>query len=261
VSRRPVHPGVWTDRPPVSARCRAVRAALGPEVARCGGLPSVGRGGSTCRRGPRAAWSPAGIGPDGKRWYDVGHGWLARESAVAQGCRLAAGRVGEHGESRCPSALQGVLCRWPAWCLTMGPGPGGLTTLSGRWARGGPMSSSSEGPTWFGGEQPAAAARPRQVRSAVRQLLRGPWPGRTVVGATGFEPVTSSVSDPTRPAGHVRRTVRNRKDHWKAAGERSCQRPSPPRIRHASQAAVLIPTAGDCCPSAAPAVGAAATSE
>jgi len=37
------------------------------------GRPSVGRSGSTCRRGPRAAWSPAGIGPDGKRWYDVGH--------------------------------------------------------------------------------------------------------------------------------------------------------------------------------------------
>jgi hypothetical protein len=38
----------------------------------------AGRRGSTCPRGPRAAWTPACIGPEGKRWCGVGRGWLAR---------------------------------------------------------------------------------------------------------------------------------------------------------------------------------------
>jgi hypothetical protein len=45
---------------------RAVRTALDPGMARCSGPSPLAAMGSTCRRGPRAAWSPARIGPDGK---------------------------------------------------------------------------------------------------------------------------------------------------------------------------------------------------
>jgi hypothetical protein len=93
------------------------------------GRPSVGRSGSTCRRGPRAAWSPAGIGPNGKRWCDVGRPWLARGSTVAQVRRLA-----------------GFPAAAPLGHLTMGLDREVVTTLSGRWAGGGPVSSSSGGP-------------------------------------------------------------------------------------------------------------------
>jgi hypothetical protein len=99
-----------------------------------GGRPSVS--GSTCRRGRRAAWSPAGIGPDGKQWYDVGRPWLARGSTVAQVRRLAGlpaparvlvqARVpaggGEHGTEqvltgpgRASWALSSAWCRPWAW--------------------------------------------------------------------------------------------------------------------------------------------------
>ena len=40
-------------------------------------------------------------------------------------------------------------------------------------------------------------------------------------------------------------------DHEEAAGERRCQRPAAPTIRHHSPTVVLIPTAVACCPSAA----------
>jgi hypothetical protein len=43
-----------------------------------------------------------------------------------------------------------------------------VTTLGGRCAGGGPVSSGAGGPIRFSGEQTAAAARPRYVRSAVR---------------------------------------------------------------------------------------------
>jgi hypothetical protein len=65
-------------------------------------------------------------------------------------------------------APQGVLGRWPAWCPTMGVDREVVSTLRGRWAGGGPVSSNSGGLTRSGGEQPAAAARPRQMRRAVR---------------------------------------------------------------------------------------------
>jgi hypothetical protein len=121
------------------------------------GRPSVGRSGSTCRRGPWAAWSPAGIGPNGKRWCDVGRPWLARGSTVAQVRRL--GR------------LPGCGAAWPP---DHGPGPRGGDHAE--WSVGWWWSRVVQlrRPTWFGGEQPAAAARPRRMRSAVRQVLRGP---------------------------------------------------------------------------------------
>jgi hypothetical protein len=43
-----------------------------------------------------------------------------------------------------------------------------VSTLGGRCAGGGPVSSGAGGPIRFSGEQTAAAARPRSVRSAVR---------------------------------------------------------------------------------------------
>ena len=53
-----------------------------------------------------------------------------------------------------------------------------VTTLGGRWAGGGAVASSSEGPLGSVGEQPAAAARPQRmpqrIRSAVRSVLTGP---------------------------------------------------------------------------------------
>jgi hypothetical protein len=191
------HPGVRKDRPPVSAALppRCPRRA-GPGVAVGRAVP-VGRSGSTRRRGPRAAWSPACIGPDGKGMRGVGRAWLPRGSTVAPrpplgrrpGCGAASppgdtgagpgpgrrpGGRGAWGRSRYSPAPQGVLGRSPAWCSTMGPDQEMVTTLCGRWASGGPVSSSSGGPTRFGGERPAAAARPRAVKSAVRQVLTGP---------------------------------------------------------------------------------------
>jgi hypothetical protein len=89
-------------------------------------------------RGPRAAWSPARIGPGGKRWWGVGRGWLTRGLTVAQGrasrlrrrlaagptralvqARVPAGWRGSMGQSRCSPAPQGVLGGSPAWCPTM----------------------------------------------------------------------------------------------------------------------------------------------
>jgi hypothetical protein len=58
--------------------------------------------------------------------------------------------------------------------------------------------------------------------------------------------VTSSVSDPTSLYA-----PETGKDHHKVAGERRCQCPSYPTIRHGSPRVVLIPTVAGCCPSAA----------
>jgi len=113
--------------------------------------------GSTCRRGRWAAWSPAGIGPDGKgmvrRWP-----WLAgTRSTAAQGRRLAgvpaaappwprradmgAGAragvpagAGSPGQGSCSPAPQGVLGRSPAWWPAMGLDQEVVTTMGGRWA-------------------------------------------------------------------------------------------------------------------------------
>jgi hypothetical protein len=178
VSRHPVHQvsgRTGLRCPRRGRRLSAPRWALG-WLGVAGGRPGRGQW-STWRRGRWAAGSPACTGPDGKRWYDVGHGWLARGSTVAQGRRLAVGPGrpgGEHG--RGADAHRPYRVSWgrsSVWCLTMGLDRKVVTTLSGRRASGGPVLSSSGGPLGSVGEQPAAAARPRQMRSAVGQVLRG----------------------------------------------------------------------------------------
>jgi hypothetical protein len=180
-----------------ASRCPAgqalVSAALpppwphaGPRVARWRAAPA-GRSGSTCRRGPRAAWLPACIGPDGKgmvrRWP-----WLACTRVdAAQGRRLA-------GRSGCGAALAqradtgagpGPGCRpggGEHGTEQVPTGPRRASWWAGRrrgarpWAwtkrcdhaewslgEGGPVASSSGGPTRFGGGaacgRAAAAAR------------------------------------------------------------------------------------------------------
>jgi hypothetical protein len=176
---------------------RVIRTALDPGMARCGGPSPLGAMGSRCRRGPRAAWSPARMGPDGKGWCWVGRGWLARGSPADLGRRIARrpqaaappGRLADKGAGPAPG------CRSVGWGAREHPGahqsPAGaswagcrrgarpwagqevVTTLRGRWAGDGPGSSVPEDPSGSTREQTAAAARPRHVRSAVRQALTG----------------------------------------------------------------------------------------
>ena len=63
-----------------------------------------------------------------------------------------------------------------------------VTTLRGRWARGGPVSSSSGGPNRFGGEQPAAAARPRRRCRHRGAVLGGRASAGTVTWARSGPP-------------------------------------------------------------------------
>jgi hypothetical protein len=174
---------------------RAVRAALDLEWLGAAGRPRVGRSGSTCRRGPRAAWSPAGIGPDGKGWCGVGRAgshegrpspraaaWLAsrlRRRLTAGPTRrwsgAGAGRV--VGEPGMEQVLTGP--RRASWAghrrgADHGPGPGGGDHPAWSLGEGWPRSSSSGRPTRFGGEQLAAAARPRRMRRAVCWVLADP---------------------------------------------------------------------------------------
>ena len=147
--------------------------------------------GSTCRRGRWAAWSPAGIGPDGKgmvrRWP-----WLAgTRSTAAQGRRLAgvpaaappwprradmgagarAGVPAGGGEPGTEQVLTGPAGR-PGQVAALvpghGPGPRGGDHAGWSLGEGGPWRSAPEGPLGSVGEQPAAAPRPQRVRSAVR---------------------------------------------------------------------------------------------
>jgi hypothetical protein len=191
-------PGVWTDRPAVSAALPpGCPRRAGPGVARCGGPPPVGRSGSRCRRGRRAAWSPACIGPDGKgrvrRWP-----WLAGTRVDRSpgpplgrrpGCgavlapagrhgrwsraRVPAGCGGEHGTEQVLTGPAGRRGRSRRRGAGHGPGPAAGDHAGWSLGEGGPVASSCGGSTRFGGEQPAAAARPRHVRSAVRQALTG----------------------------------------------------------------------------------------
>jgi len=176
-------PGVRCIR--VSGRTRSGVRRAGPRVARCGGPPRPGAAGRRAR-GPRAAWSPACISPDGKgmvrRWP-----CLARMRVdVAQGRRLAgvpaaappwpqradpgagpgqgAGRVaGEHGTEQ---VLTGPAGR-PGQVAGVVPdhelGPGGGDHAAWSLGEGGSLASSSGGPTRFGGGaacgRGAAAAR------------------------------------------------------------------------------------------------------
>jgi hypothetical protein len=126
---------------PVSARCRAVRAALDREVVRCGGPLRPGavgrRGAVVCERRGRlpasgrtgrdgAALAVAGSHEvdrsQGRRWPASGCGALApagrqgrwSRARVPAGWRRAWDGVGVH------RLWQGVLGRALAWCPTMG---------------------------------------------------------------------------------------------------------------------------------------------
>jgi hypothetical protein len=148
---------------------RGAAAALSAPWTRSGSVwraAPAGRSGSTCRRGLWAAWSPAGIGPDGKgmlrRWP-----WLARTRVdVAQAAAWPASRLrrrlgpagptralvqgqgagrgrGSMGQSRCSPA--------PAGC------PGGqvvgVVPDHGPGPRGGDHAVWSLGEGWSGGVQ------------------------------------------------------------------------------------------------------------
>jgi hypothetical protein len=193
VSRRPVHPGVRTDRPPVSAALPPRCPPLDLEGLGVAGRPRSGPTGRRAPRGPRAAWSPACIGPDQKgrerRWPCLartrvdpspgpplgrrpgcGAAWPTRALVQGQG----AGRVaGEHGRA---AAHRPRRASWAGRrvCPTMGLDQEVVTTLCGRWARVVRWRPAPEGSLGSVGEQPAAAPRPRRGRSAVRAVLTGP---------------------------------------------------------------------------------------
>jgi hypothetical protein len=171
-----------------------------------------------CRGRTRAARSPAGIGPGGKGgvrwpWWVAGDpprpGPLLRRRPAAApgsppgrqgagpgpGCRgrrsvgcRAGDRVGLHRPRRDIAA--GARAR----CPTIGLDRKVVTTMRGRWARDGGVSSSSGGSMRVSGEQPAAALRPQAGEERGRLDADRPLTSETVVGATGSEPVTSSVS-------------------------------------------------------------------
>jgi hypothetical protein len=104
-------------------RCRrAIRAALDSGVARWGGPPQPG---AASRRAPcpRAAWSPARIGPDGKGGGGVGRACLARRLTVARAAAWPASR------------LRRRLAAGPT--AGVGPGPGCQPGGGGAWDRAG----------------------------------------------------------------------------------------------------------------------------
>jgi hypothetical protein len=171
VSRRPVPSTCPDGHAPVSAalppRCPD---RAGPRSGSVRRAVPAGRSGSTCRRGRWAAWSPAGIGPDGKGMVRRWPWLLARGSTAAQGRRLAGvpatappwpqradtgagpgpgcrpgwrGAWDGAGAHRPP---QGVLGRSPAWCPAIGLDQEVVTTLRGRWARVVPWRPAPEGP-------------------------------------------------------------------------------------------------------------------
>jgi hypothetical protein len=72
-----------------------------------------------------------------------------------------------------------------------------------------------------------------------------------LVGATGFEPVTLPCQIQRAATALYNGRSRSVKDQWKAAGDPKCQRLAAWTIYHGSPRIVLIPTAVDCCPSAA----------
>jgi hypothetical protein len=181
-SRVRCDPGVRTDRRPdrrasgVRGLCvRAVRTALDPEVG-AAGQPRFGGPGSTCRCGPRAAWSSLPeCGLAGKRWSCVGSAWLARGSTAGLGRRFAvapaaaprsppgrprelvqrqgAGRLaGEHArEQALTSPSQVRLGQVAGVLLDHGRDRKVVTTLRGRCAGVGLRSSGAGGPVRFSG--------------------------------------------------------------------------------------------------------------
>jgi hypothetical protein len=182
--------GVRTDRPALSAALppRGPRRA-GPGVAGWGG-PPAGRSRSRCP-GVRGRWSPAS-GLTGSDGAAVGRARLPRgrpspradawpasrlrrrlaagptRAGPGPGCRPGGGARDAAGAHRSPRRASG---RSPAWCPTMGLDQEVVATLRGRCAGGGPVASGSGRPTRFSQEQTAAAARPRDVGSAAREVL------------------------------------------------------------------------------------------
>jgi hypothetical protein len=159
------HPGVRTDGPPVSAALQPPCPDRAGPGARCGEPSPLGAMGLTCRRGPRAARSTARIGPEGKGWCCVGRGWLARGSTADLGRRIARGQAaapprrladkgagpapgwrgrlaGEHENERVLTSPPQVR---PGQVVGVVPDHGldreVVTTLCGRWAGDGPVSS------------------------------------------------------------------------------------------------------------------------
>jgi hypothetical protein len=141
------------------------------------------RGAQWVRRAAVVRGRPPASELDGKGWCCVGRGWLARGSpdlgrriaraqaaapprrladkgaGPAPGCRSVGGGAPERAGAH-QSPGRWVLGRLPAW-PDHGAGQGAVTTLGGRWAGDGPVSSVPEGPSGSAGEQAAAAARPR----------------------------------------------------------------------------------------------------
>jgi hypothetical protein len=95
-------------------------------------------------------------------------------------------------------------------------------------------------------------APPGTTRAPPMALRRRSDLGCCVVGATGFEPVTSSVQIQRASVGLYIGWLEIRKDPQKAAGEARCLRPSAPIIHHNPPTIVMAPTTIGCCPSAAP---------
>ena len=187
------HPGVRTDKLRCLRRCRhVVRAAPDPGVARCGGPPPVGP------TGRRAPWSAGGVvacrlRPDGKgngaalavagsHEVDRSQGrrlagvpaaappWPQRAGTGAgpgQGAGRGRGAWGVWEGAGAHQPRQGVLGALIGVVPTTGLAQQLVTTLRGRWARVVPWRPAPEGPPGSVGEQPAAVARPRCVRSAV----------------------------------------------------------------------------------------------
>ena len=166
--RRPVSTRPVSTRPAPSRcpdgralRCprlcrRAVRTALDPGVARCRGPSRLGATGSTCRRGPRAAWSPARIGPDGK-------GWCWRWPCVAR--TRVDGRPGPPHRTRHEAAAP----PWRAW-PTSDAGPAARVPAGWLGAREEPAAHQSPaGASWAGRRR---GARPwGWTREVVTTLL------------------------------------------------------------------------------------------
>jgi hypothetical protein len=188
---------VRTDRRPVSATAAAVLSA--PHGSRNAPVPRdwprwahrvrrvavVGeRLGRRCpNQACREGWScvgqcVAGTSGDGRpgpplRTGKGGGAALTAWATKGVGAALGDGRVaGGTGRSRCAHVAPPVHPEQVAGVVRdMGLDREVVTTVSGRCAGVGPVSSGSGGPIRFGGEQPAAAARPRYVRSAVRSAL------------------------------------------------------------------------------------------
>jgi hypothetical protein len=181
--------GVRTDRRPVSAAAASGLSAPRwiPERVGAAGPARLGAPGFD-----GSPWSVSGlvvaarIGPGGegmivRRAVRGRYGWRRQAWAAASHAQRLGRRVrrlgnqGSWSSARCRSVGQGSTTR--SRCARVAPPvrrgqvagvlpDRGLdrevvTTLRGRRTGCGPVSSGSGGPIWFGGEQTAAAARPR----------------------------------------------------------------------------------------------------